>query len=148
MPALASLPVPASASLPLVRRILNAGFRLGRPEDAARLAAICERSELPAAGRALALELLAKWARRPGATPSWGSGGRFRRGPPGRRPQRSGRSSPRSSTSSTGRVQTAAIQAASALQIKEAGGPLAAISGEVESPGLDRGPWRSRRSTN
>ena len=34
------------------------------------------------------------------------------------------------------------------LQIKEAGGPLAALAGDVKQPGLDAGRRRSRRSIN
>ena len=132
--ALASLPVKESASLPLLRRVLNAGFRVGRSEDAARLAAICDRSEFPAAGRVLAIELLAKWATPPGRDAVLGL---WR--PIPERPAAPARAAlgPKLAAlleSSTGRVQTAAIQAASTLQIKEAGGPLAAISGEVDRP--------------
>ena len=70
---LASLPVSASVALPLLRRILVARTQLGRAEDAAGLAAIAARSELPAAGRALALELLASWAAPQGARPDCGA---------------------------------------------------------------------------
>ena len=77
---LASVPVAASAALPLLRRILIARFQLGRSEDAAGLAAIAERSELPESARALALELLSTWAAPQGRDPLWGSGGQFPRG--------------------------------------------------------------------
>jgi quinoprotein glucose dehydrogenase len=134
MPALASLPVAASAPLPLLRRVLSASFRLGRPEDAARLAAVCDQPELPAAGRAVALELLAQWAAPPGRDSVVG----LWRPIPGRPKEPAAAAiGPRLAAilaSSTGRVQTAAIRAASALQIKEAGGALATISGEVDRP--------------
>ncbi len=136
--ALASLPLEASASLPLVRRVLNASFRIGRPEDAARLAAICDRSELPAAGRALALELLAKWATPPGRDAVVGLWRPIAARPAGPASTAIGPKLAALLESSTGRVQTAAIQAASALQIKEAGGPLAAIAGEVDRPDSTR----------
>ena len=69
LPALASLSVPANVPLPLLRRILSASFRLGRAENAARMAAVAERSELPAAARVLALELLAQWGAPSGRDP-------------------------------------------------------------------------------
>jgi quinoprotein glucose dehydrogenase len=134
LPALASLPVPASAPLPLLRRVLNASSRLGRPEDAARLAAVSDRSELPAAARALALELLAQWAAPSGRDSVVG----LWRPIKGRPAQPAAAAlAPRLAallTSSTGRVQTAAIHAASALQIREAGAALADLCGDVNRP--------------
>ncbi len=134
MPRLAELSVSPSMSLPLLRRILNALSRLGRPEDAARLAAVSERSDLPAAGRALALELLARWAAPPGRDAVVG----LWRPIPARPAQPAaaaiGPKLPALLASSTGMLQTAAIHAATALQIKEAGGPLAALAGDAARP--------------
>ena len=133
-PALASLPLSSSASLPLLRRILSASYRLGRPEDAARIAAASEQSELPAAARALALELLAQWAAPPGRDPVVGLWRPIPARPAG---PASAAIAPKLAAllaSSTGRVQTAAIHVARELKIKEAGGPLAALSGDVSHP--------------
>ena len=131
-PALAALQVRASASLPLMRRILSASFRLGRPEDAARMAALAERSELPAAGRALSLELLAQWAAPSGRDPVVG----LWRPIPARPAEPAAAAiAPKLTAllaSPTGKVQTAAIHLAMALEIKEAGGLLAALSGDVK----------------
>jgi quinoprotein glucose dehydrogenase len=125
---LASLPVSASAPLPLLRRVLHAAFRLGGPEHAATLAGAAERADLPAAARALSLELLARWAKPPGRD---GIVGLWR--PIAARPGQPAAEalSPKLAallTTSTGRAQTAAIRAAANLQIKEAGGPLAALA--------------------
>jgi quinoprotein glucose dehydrogenase len=131
LPRLASLPVTASAPLPLLRRVLNAAFRLGGDEHAAALAAAALRTDLAAAARTLSLELLAMWPKPPGRD---GVVGLWR--PIAARPAQPATAALSSRlgallSSSTGRSQTAAIRAASSLQIKEAGGPLAALAGDA-----------------
>ncbi len=59
---LAGVRLTSSATLPLLRRALNANFRLGQAENAAVLAESAARSDLPAGARVLALEMLAMWA--------------------------------------------------------------------------------------
>ena len=96
------------------------------------MAAVAERSELPAAGRALSLELLAQWAAPSGRDPVVG----LWRPIPARPAEPAAAAiAPKLAAllaSSTGRVQTAAIHLAMALEIKEAGGLLAALSGDVK----------------
>ena len=55
LPGLAGVRLTSSATLPLLRRALNANFRLGRAEHAAVLAESAARSDLPAGARVLAL---------------------------------------------------------------------------------------------
>ena len=136
MPRLASVPISASSSVPLVRRVLNAGFRLGGPEHAAGLAAVAERAELPDTARALSLELLSKWARPPGRDAVVGLWRPIAERP-GARPWQPRRSSGKLARHWLTRfdwsnVQTAAIHAASELQIKSAGGALAALAGDLK----------------
>jgi quinoprotein glucose dehydrogenase len=61
-PGLAALPIRPGMADPLVRRVLNANFRLGGPAEAAALAAIAARPETPAAIRVEALDALGDWA--------------------------------------------------------------------------------------
>jgi quinoprotein glucose dehydrogenase len=63
MPALATLPVTANTPLPLARRILNANFRLGGAGNAAAMAEAASRSDVSSSARAMALRLLADWAK-------------------------------------------------------------------------------------
>jgi quinoprotein glucose dehydrogenase len=62
LPALANLAVEASAPMPLARRVLDANFRLGQPENAAVLAEEAAGPGLPEAARVLAIDMLANWA--------------------------------------------------------------------------------------
>ena len=63
MPRLAALPITTSTPLPLLRRVANAGFRLGRVQDARLLAEIAGRADLPEAIRLLAVTMLGEWER-------------------------------------------------------------------------------------
>jgi quinoprotein glucose dehydrogenase len=63
MPRLAAVVPSAGSSKPLLRRVANAHFRLGRPEDAAALAAMAADAGLPGDLRAMALQMLAEWAK-------------------------------------------------------------------------------------
>ena len=67
MPALAKLVEREDLSgTPLVRRVLNANFRLGQPENAAALASFASRSEADELLRWEALERISKWKLPPG----------------------------------------------------------------------------------
>jgi quinoprotein glucose dehydrogenase len=134
LPRLAALPVTASAPLPLSRRVLSAAFRLGRDEDAGTLAAAAERADLPAAARALSLELLAMWPKPPGRDSVVGLWRPIAARPA--QPATAALSSKLAAllNSSIGRAQTAAIRAASSLRIKEAGAPLAALAADANRP--------------
>ncbi len=68
MPALADLPLTKDAPLPLLRRVLNAHLRRGDAADAVAMAEAAGRSDLPAAARLQAMEMLGHWASPPGAT--------------------------------------------------------------------------------
>ncbi|WP_162276053.1 PVC-type heme-binding CxxCH protein [Roseimaritima ulvae] len=59
--ALAQLAVTSAADESLVRRVLNANYRLGTPEAAQRLATFAERAGASEAMRLEALEMLANW---------------------------------------------------------------------------------------
>jgi quinoprotein glucose dehydrogenase len=134
LPRLASLPVTANAPLPLLRRVLSAGFRVGGAEHAVALASAAERADLPAAARTVSLELLARWAKPPGRDSVVGL---WRPIAPRPGQPAAAALSPRLATlltSTTGRAQTAAIRAAANLQTKEAGGPLAALAVDANRP--------------
>jgi quinoprotein glucose dehydrogenase len=68
LPALAAIADRAGTSEPLLRRILNARARLGRPEDAVALAKVAT-STLPTPIRVEALTLLRDWTRPTGRDP-------------------------------------------------------------------------------
>jgi quinoprotein glucose dehydrogenase len=63
MPRLAALPIRSGASEPLLRRVLNANFRLGEAEHASALAGLAGRNDVPESIRAEALQALGQWAR-------------------------------------------------------------------------------------
>ena len=119
-PSLAAVRLTSTAGLPLLRRVLNANFRLGQAEHAAVLAEAAARSDLPGGARVLALEMLAEWGKPVGARQGDGalaanrapSATAGRRRPPAQagrasafgprgRPHRGRRSPPRPSASRT-----------------------------------------------
>ena len=64
MPALAGLKMGTNLSAdPLVRRVLNANFRAGDVEHAARIAAVAFRDDVSEAMRVEAFDMLASWSR-------------------------------------------------------------------------------------
>ncbi|MGE4550502.1 MAG: HEAT repeat domain-containing protein, partial [Opitutales bacterium] len=66
LPALAeTLDRPDLAGEPLLRRVINANFRVGRPEDAERLARYATKSNAPENMRTTALACLALWPQPP-----------------------------------------------------------------------------------
>ncbi len=67
LPKLAALEVKADANPALVRRILNANFRLGTKEASARIAEIATREDIGEVSRIEAIEMLGKWSS-PGLT--------------------------------------------------------------------------------
>jgi quinoprotein glucose dehydrogenase len=66
LPRLARLAATATASEPLLRRVLNANARTGGPEHASTLAALAARIDVPVPIRVEALQALAAWAKPPG----------------------------------------------------------------------------------
>ncbi len=132
--ALAAVRLESSAPLPLLRRVLNANFRLGGSEHAAALAAAASRQDLPDAARALALDMLAKWAKPPGLDMVMGLWRPL--------PERSaepaaaalGPNVVKLLTSGPAAVRGAAVLAAAALRLKEAGEPLALLAVDREQP--------------
>jgi quinoprotein glucose dehydrogenase len=63
LPQLAALSRRTGLSEPLLYRVLNAHFRLGRPENAAAIASLAARADIPEALRIEALRELGDWAR-------------------------------------------------------------------------------------
>lgn len=63
LPALAELPLAPDTDEPVVNRVLNANFRLGREQDANRLASFAARAGGKDSMRIEALEMLANWAK-------------------------------------------------------------------------------------
>lgn len=63
LPQLAALVSREMPSDALIRRVLNANFRLGKPENAAAIAAYAARPDAPDAMRLEALDMLANWAK-------------------------------------------------------------------------------------
>jgi quinoprotein glucose dehydrogenase len=66
LPTLARQAVSATASEPLLRRVLNANARMAGPEHARALAALAARTDVPVPIRVEALAVLAAWAEPPG----------------------------------------------------------------------------------
>ncbi|WP_435019362.1 PVC-type heme-binding CxxCH protein [Tundrisphaera sp. TA3] len=66
METLAATPARKEAGEPMLRRILNAAYRLGRPADAATLAGLANRDDMPKAIRLESLSDLAAWTTPPG----------------------------------------------------------------------------------
>ncbi len=131
---LAEVRLTSGASLPLLRRVLNANFRLGRAEHAAVLADSAVRSDLPAAARVLALQMLATWKKPSGRDQVMGL---WRPIPPRPAQPAADALQPKvaallASTPIT--VQTAAVVAIAALGIKEAGVPLAMLAADPKQP--------------
>jgi quinoprotein glucose dehydrogenase len=63
LPQLAALITREMQDDALIRRVLNANFRLGTPENAAAVAAYAARADAPEAMRLEALDMLANWAK-------------------------------------------------------------------------------------
>jgi quinoprotein glucose dehydrogenase len=63
LPQLAALPVDGKMSMPLLRRVLSANFRLGEQGHAERVVAAASLSSVPRDARVQALQMLAEWAK-------------------------------------------------------------------------------------
>jgi quinoprotein glucose dehydrogenase len=135
---LAAVRLTSTTVLPLLRRVLNANFRLGQAEQAGKLAESAGRSDLPVGARVLALQMLAEWGKPSGRDKVMGL---WRPVSP-RSPQPAAdalrsrlalllRSAPAD-------VRTSATIATAALSIKEAGTDLAAIAADREQPDQTR----------
>jgi quinoprotein glucose dehydrogenase len=127
LPGLAKLAVTSTAPMPLLRRVLEANFRLGRPENATVLGEAAAGPGLPEAARVLALEMLAAWA-----TPSGRDRvlGLWRPIPPRSPGLGIDALRPRLAAileSAPANVRTAAVAAAGAMGIKDVGARLAAL---------------------
>ena len=135
---LAAVPLSATASLPLLRRVLNANFRLGQAGHAARLAESAARSDLPVGARLLALEMLSEWDRPSGRDKVMGL---WRPIPPRSAQPAADALRPKVAAlvrSGPTAVRTAAVNAIAALAIKDMGPELAAIVANRESPDATR----------
>ncbi|HEY1784493.1 MAG TPA: glucose dehydrogenase, partial [Pirellulales bacterium] len=135
---LAAVRLSSTAGLPLLRRVLNANFRLGRAEHAVVLADAVARADLPGGARTLALEMLAEWGRPSGRDKVLGLWRPIAPRLPSPavdalRPKLTAllRSAPAA-------IRTAAGNTIAALAIKEAGSDLAAIAADREVPDLTR----------
>ncbi len=136
---LAAVRLTSTAGLPLVRRVLNANFRLGHPEHAAMLAESATRSDLPDGARACwRLEMLAEWAKPSGRDKVMGL---WRPIPP-RSPRTAANAlRPRLAVllrSAPASVRTSAAIASAALLIKDAGTDLATMAADHELPDRTR----------
>jgi quinoprotein glucose dehydrogenase len=125
---LAGVRINKGETVPLVRRVLSANFRLGKAEHAAVVAEAAACSDLPATVRVLALEMLADWPYPSGRDRVMGL---WR--PISKRPAEAAANALRpkldavfSSQDTT--VRTAAVVAVGSMGIKEAGDRLAAIA--------------------
>ena len=139
LPGLAGVRLTSSATLPLLRRALNANYRLGRAEHAAVLAECAARSDLPAGARVLALQMLATWKQPTGRDQVMGL---WRPILP--RPSQPAADALRPKLAallvapSPATVQTAAVVATAALGIKEAGVTLATLAADRQQPDKTR----------
>jgi quinoprotein glucose dehydrogenase len=127
MPALADLPMTKDALVPLLRRVLNARLRRGDVADAAALADAASRSDLPAAVRLQAMEMLGHWASPSGRDAVMGL---WRPIPPRSAQPAVVALKPKFAailSSSPEPVRVAAVEAAAGLGLKEVGGDLAAL---------------------
>jgi quinoprotein glucose dehydrogenase len=135
---LAGVRLSSSTTLPLLRRVLNAKFRLGQAEHAAALAVAAARADLPAGARVLALEMLAEWDKPVGRDKVMGL---WRPIPP-RAPQpaadalRPKLAALLASTPTS--VRTAAVVATRTLGIKDAGTALATLAADPKQPDKTR----------
>jgi quinoprotein glucose dehydrogenase len=135
LPRLAAMLVKPGLPEPLLRRSINACYRLGRPEDARALAAFAARPDAPAAERVEVLDLLAGWANPPGLdmiTGLW-------RPLPARSAGPAGEAlAARLDAVLTGgpdSLQRAAARASGALGIRAAAPRLSALLGDSRRPG-------------
>jgi quinoprotein glucose dehydrogenase len=127
MPKLAGLRLGSNMPVPLLRRVLNANFRLGGAEHAATLADVAARSDLPEPVRAFALEMLADWSNPAGRDKVMGL---WRPIPARRLEPAADAVRPRLAAlfkSAPSNVRNAAVLAAVGLRIKEAGELIAAL---------------------
>src|SRR5207248_3287938 len=128
-PQLAALAGKSGLPAPVLHRALNAHFRLGRPENAAAVAAFAARADAPERLRREALSMLADWAKPSGRDRVMGL---WRPLPP--RPAEVAVAALRKSLAGafTGpeRVRQEAARVAGQLGIKEAGPTLLALAAD------------------
>jgi quinoprotein glucose dehydrogenase len=132
LPQLAALPVTSNTPMPLVRRILNANFRLGDQENAARVVTLTGEPGVSREARVQALELLAEWGKPAGRDRITGLWRPIpeRSSEPAAAALRPRLASILTVTSET--VRTKAAIAAAALGIKEAGPHLFALATDAD----------------
>ncbi|MGO9920581.1 MAG: PVC-type heme-binding CxxCH protein [Isosphaeraceae bacterium] len=138
LPRLAALAVAANMPLPLVRRVLNANFRLGGVENATRLAEVAGRLDLPESTRAMALVLLAQWAEPQGRDPVMGLWRPLSPRPPQPAADALLPKLALILSAAPRRARTEAAKAAAALNIKGAGPHLAVLATDRSQTDLTR----------
>jgi quinoprotein glucose dehydrogenase len=132
-PALAALVGRRGMSDPLGYRVLNANFRLGKPENARAVAAYAARSDASQAQRVEAVRLLGLWAKPPGRDRILGT---WRPLPP--RPAEIARDAVRSALggifAGPNKVRQEAARVAAQLGVKEIGPALFALAADRTRP--------------
>lgn len=128
VPRLATLALEPKTPLPLARRVLAANLRLGGEGAAGRLVATAAREDLPESQRLLALESLAQWPHPPGRDPVVGLWRPIPAHAPVAAVAALGPRLPALYSASAERVRSAAIRAASALSIRDAGEQMARLA--------------------
>ncbi len=138
--ALADLPMAKDAPMPLLRRILDARQRRGEVNDATALAEAAARTDLPAAARSLALEMLGHWAKPPGRDAVVGLWRPISPRPadPAAEALKSRFASIVADKSTPESVRDAAVEAVGALNIKEAAAELVKLATDRDLPDRTR----------
>jgi quinoprotein glucose dehydrogenase len=137
LPQLAALVTRPNLPAPLLYRVLNANFRLGKAENAAAVAHFAARADAPEALRVEALRELAEWAKPAGRDRVMGL---WR--PLPQRPANLAADALRESLggvfAGTDKVRQEAAKAAAALGIKEVGPALARLAADVRATSASR----------
>jgi quinoprotein glucose dehydrogenase len=127
-----------STPLPLLRRILNANFRLGGAEHASRLAELAGRADMSESMRALALSLLAQWAKPSGRDQVMGLWRPIPDRPLGPAAEALLPKLARILSTGPRKARVEAAKAAAELQIKDAGPYLVMLATDREQTDLTR----------
>ena len=130
LPRLAALAIDPQTPLPLARRVLAANLRLGGETEASRLAALAARVDLPETVRLIAVERLGQWPKPPGRDPVVGLWRPIPAHPATTAAAALGPRLPVLYSASARRIRTAAIRAAQALEIHDAGEQMARLAAD------------------
>ncbi len=128
LPRLAAVPIDPKTPMPLVRRVLAANLRLGGEAGAGRLVATAAREDLSDSVRLLAVESLVQWPNPPGRDPVLGLWRPIPAHAPAIAATALGPRLPSLYGTSIRSVRSAAIRAASALSIRDAGRQMARLA--------------------